>query len=392
MYYNGKGVARLVEYGDVINVERYTDIHSRQFDHKRRDKIGESRALLQGTLNATADGIIIVDCREKICNYNCKFIEMWNINEETLLPKEQSGLLGLMLKQLKYPEEYVKKEKEIFIYPARESYDVLELKDGRFIERYSKPQRHNKIIIGRVISFRDITKQKQSEKKMANLERLNVVGEMAAGIGHEVRNPMTTIRGFLQMLINKKECIEYWEYYRLMIEELDRANSIITEFLSLAKDKLTYHQFKNINDVITSLLPLIEADAIIGNKYIRVELSPIPEIYVDETQIRQLILNMVRNGLEAMLTGGYLTIKTYIEKNDVVLAIEDQGTGIIPEVLEKISTPFFTTKKEGTGLGLSICYNIAAHHNAVVDVETSGEGTTFFIRFPMIEAPVIRTN
>ncbi len=381
-----------MEYGEIIHVEEYTDIHSKWLYYKPSAKSEELLALLQGTLNATADGIVVIDCKENICIYNCKFIEMWNIDEKVLIARDQCKLITLMLKQLKNPEEYIAREKELYIYPTKESYDVFELKDGRFIERYSKPQRFDNDIAGRVLSFRDITNQKQSEKKMANLERLNLVGEMAAGIGHEVRNPMTTIRGFLQMLINKQECIKYWDYYKLMIEELDRANGIITEFLSLAKDKIICRHLKNINDIINSLIPLIEADAIISNKYIKLELSPIPELYLDEAEIRQLILNIVRNGLEAMLPGGYLTIKTYLEKDEIVLAISDQGTGIVPEVLDKISAPFFTTKDQGTGLGLSICYTIAARHNAVVDVETSGQGTTFFIRFPRIEAPVLCAN
>ena len=186
--------------------------------------------------------------------------------------------------------------------------------------------------------------EEKFQKEIAHLERLNLVGEMAAGIGHEVRNPMTTIRGFLQILIRKKECMKYWEYYKLMIEELDRANAIITEFLSLAKEGLVCRNFKNINLIIKSLVPLIEADAIIANKYIKLELSEIPDSLLDDKEIRQLILNLIRNGLDAMSPGGYLTIRTYMEDDEIILAIKDQGTGIVPEVLEKIGTPFFTTK------------------------------------------------
>jgi len=273
-----------------------------------------------------------------------------------------------------------------------ESCEVLELKDGRFFECYSRPQWVDSKVVGRVVSFRDITQYKQIEKaaqqsqesfllEMAHLERLNLIGKMAASIGHEVRNPMTTIRGFLQVLINKKECIQYLDYYKTMIEELDRANAIITEFLSLAKERLTCQHAKNINNIINSLVPLIEAEAIIANKYIKVELSDVPDCFVDDKEIRQLILNLIGNSLDAMSPGGYLTIRTYTEDEQVVMAIEDQGTGIAPEVLKKLGTPFFTTKEQGTGLGLAICYNIAARNHAAIDVETSEKGTTFFIRF-----------
>lgn len=227
----------------------------------------------------------------------------------------------------------------------------------------------------------DITEQKQLEKEIARLDRLNLVGEMAAGIGHEIRNPMTTVRGFLQMLGEKDDCTKYKEYFNLMIEELDRANSIITEFLSLAKNKPVELKKQNLNKIVTVILPLITADAMVTDKYIKVDLDNIPELLLDEKEIRQLILNLVRNGLEAMSPGGHLKIKTSAEDDEVVLAVRDYGKGINPDVLEKIGTPFYTTKESGTGLGLAVCYSIAARHNATINVETGPDGTTFFVRF-----------
>lgn len=227
----------------------------------------------------------------------------------------------------------------------------------------------------------DITDRKQTEKEIAHLDRLHLIGEMAAGIGHEIRNPMTTVRGFLQMLENKDECAKYKEYYALMIEELDRANSIISEFLSLAKNKAVNLKAQNLNSIIEALSPLIIADAMVHDKFVKVELGNIPDILQDEKEIRQLILNLVRNGLEAMSPGGNLTIRTLTDDEDVVLSVQDQGKGIDPEVLEKIGTPFFTTKEQGTGLGLAVCYSIAARHNATIKVETGSMGTTFLVGF-----------
>ena len=387
-------------YRQLGNTKKYIDIRQVLLERKSIETVKESLSFLQATLDATVDGIIIVGCKQNICHYNCKLIEMWKMEDEIFDDKDRDKLLTLIIKKLKYPEVYIEKENELYGAPQMESYDILELKDGRFFERYSKPQWLDSKIIGRVLSFRDITKHKQAENavqkseekfraEMAHLERLNLVGEMAAGIGHEVRNPMTIIRGFLQILINKKECMKYWEYYKLMIEELDRANDIITEFLSLAKERLVTRHSNNINVIIKSLLPLIEADAIIANKYIKVELTEIPDFLLDDKEIRQLILNLIRNGIDAMSPGGYLTIRTYIENDDIVLAVKDQGTGIIPEVLKKIGTPFFTTKEQGTGLGLAICYSIAARHNAIINVETSDRGTTFFIRFNNADSAMV---
>ena len=229
----------------------------------------------------------------------------------------------------------------------------------------------------------DITERKQLEQEMAQLDRLHLVGEMAAGIGHEIRNPMTTIRGFLQILRSKKNCIQYKEYYDLMIEELDRANSIITEFLSLAKNRAVDLKTQNLNSIVKALSPLIQADAMVSDKYINIKPEDIPDLPLDEKEIRQIILNLARNGLEAMSPGEKLTIRTFTDGGEVVLAVQNQGKGIEPNVLEKIGTPFFTTKDNGTGLGLAVCYSIAARHNAIIKVETNPTGTTFYVRFKL---------
>ena len=227
----------------------------------------------------------------------------------------------------------------------------------------------------------DITEHKQMEMEIARLDRLNLVGEMTASIGHEIRNPMTTVRGYLQVLAGKQEFIQYKEYFDLMIEEMDRANEIITEFLSLAKNRNIDLKIQSINHIVKAIYPLIQADAMRADKYVKLELNNAPDLLLDEKEIRQLIINLARNGLEAMTENGILTIKTYMDDGEVVLAVQDQGTEIKPNVLEKIGIPFFTTKNNGTGLGLSICYSIAARHNAVIKIETGSGGTTFFVRF-----------
>lgn len=231
------------------------------------------------------------------------------------------------------------------------------------------------------IMLEDMTERKQLEQEMARLERLNLIGEMAAGIGHEIRNPMTVVRGFLQLLADKKEYAQDNGYFALMIEELDRANSIITEFLSLAKNKAVDLKTQNLNNIIETLSPLIQASGMQTDNYIIMKLEHIPDLLMNEKEIRQLVLNLVRNGLEAMQPGGNLTVRTFTESKEIVLAVEDEGLGIEPDVLEKMGTPFFTTKENGTGLGLAVCYSIAARHNATIKVMNSPNGTTFFVRF-----------
>lgn len=237
-------------------------------------------------------------------------------------------------------------------------------------------------VSGALCIFHDITIYKQMLKEIARLDRLNLIGEMAAGIGHEVRNPMTTVRGFLQVLQRKPEFAPHDEFFKLMIEELDRANSIISEFLSLAKNKPVNLEECSLNKIILTLLPLMQADATITNNYIETELEEIPLLSLDEKEIRQLILNLVRNGVEAMPQGGRILLRTYLEPGHVCLAVSDQGNGIPADILANIGTPFFTTKPNGTGLGLAVCYSIARRHTATLFPVTGPDGTSFIIKFP----------
>lgn len=226
----------------------------------------------------------------------------------------------------------------------------------------------------------DITEQILLEKEMARLDRLHLIGEMAAGIAHEIRNPMTTVRGFLQMSKSMPDAPMH-QYVDLMVSELDRANEIITEFLTLAKNRTTNRYPQNLNVIIDALYPLIQAEALLSDKHVLLELHHCPNILLDEKEIRQLVLNLALNGLEAMEPGGNLTVRTYPKDDEVILEIADEGTGITDEILDKIGTPFFTTKSQGTGLGMAVCYSVAARHHASIHIKTSERGTTFFVHF-----------
>ncbi len=231
----------------------------------------------------------------------------------------------------------------------------------------------------------DITKRKIAEEEVARLDRLNLVGELAASIAHEVRNPMTTVRGFLQILKSRDTLHENEEYFDLMISELDRANSILTEFLSIAKTKTKTELYTvvKLNNLVNSLYPLILADATNQDKQVELVAEEVKELTMIEREIRQLILNLTRNGLEAMSRKGILKIRTYMEATHVVLSVEDQGIGISEENIARLGTPFMTTKEGGTGLGLTTCYSIAERHNAKISVESTSSRTVFSVRFKL---------
>ncbi len=232
----------------------------------------------------------------------------------------------------------------------------------------------------RLASLIDITEQKRIEHEMSRLSELNLIGSMAASIGHEIRNPMTSVRGFLQLFREKYS--EDIEFIDLMVEELDRANAIITEFLGMAKDKAVCFRPQSLNQVVLSLYPMLEAEANGKGMKIDLKLGHTPKLLIDQNEIRQVLVNLANNSLEAMTYGGILTIGTSVTNDDVVLYVKDQGPGIRPEIMDKIGTPFFTTKRNGTGLGLSICYSIAARHNARLVIKSNAQGTTFEMCFP----------
>ena len=235
---------------------------------------------------------------------------------------------------------------------------------------------------GLLVYYRDITTQKKYEAEIARLDRLNMVGEMAASIGHEVRNPLTTVRGYLQWYCTKEAFAPYQQQFTLMIEELDRANAIITDFLSLAKNKHVRLVPTNLSAVIQSMGPLLQADGMRRGHTIDLNLGTVPPVMADASEIRQYILNLVANGADAN-PDGIITISTTAADDRVIVTVRDQGPGIAQEEIEKIWLPFYTTKEAGTGLGLPVCFQIAQRHHAAIEVDTSQAGTAFHLIFPI---------
>ncbi|NPV93185.1 MAG: PAS domain S-box protein [Firmicutes bacterium] len=365
-------------------------------EHKKVEAaLRESERRLADIINFLPDYTFAVDLEGRVIVWNRAIEEITMVKAEDILGKSaheyalpfygsrRPGIVELVLNS---------------DHPVTKEYTVLHMEDGAMVmEGYVHAAKYgrkiyiwgkatplydsNGNVVGAIETFRDITERKNLERGMARLDRLNLVGEMAAGIGHELRNPMTTVRGFLQVLGGKPDCFQYKEYFDLMIEELDRANSIISEYLSLARNKAIDLKRHNLNPILEAITPLIQADAMITDKYISVETSEISDLLLDEKEIRQLILNLVRNGLESMQSGGTLKIKTFEDEGEVVLTVQDQGRGIDPSMLDKLGTPFLTTKDEGTGLGLAVCFSIAERHKATIKVETNSGGSTFAVRF-----------
>jgi len=231
------------------------------------------------------------------------------------------------------------------------------------------------------LSLNDVTLLKRTQKEIQRLDKLNLIGQMAASIGHEIRNPLTTVRGFLQLFKSKKEYKTHENYFSTMISELDRANSILTEFLSLARNNETVLKLQDLNPIIEQIYPLLKAEAMLEEKQVVFSPGDPAQIELDEKEVRQLVINLAKNGLEAMDPGGRLTIATGLSEGRVVLTVQDQGSGIDPSIVEMLGTPFVTTKEKGTGLGFAVCYQIVENHGAEMDINTGPGGTCISVSF-----------
>ena len=259
-------------------------------------------------------------------------------------------------------------------------------KDGQeiLVRIKGSPIINNGQVTGAFVLCDDITEYKKLQAEMTRLDQMHTLGEIAAGLAHEIRNPMTTVNGFLQLLLKDKDLNDKKEYLEIMIEELNRAYGIIGEFLNLARNKIVDLKACPINQIIRSLAPLLQADAFLSDRTIVLKLGDVPDLLLDVKEIRQLIINLVRNALEATPRGGMVEIITRQENNLVSLSIKDQGKGIPEDMIEKLGTPFFSTKDNGTGLGLAICFGIIERHKARLDIDSNSSGTTFTVKFNYI--------
>ena len=345
-----------------------------------RGQIEEKVFRLASIVESSEDGIIGMTFEGTITD--------WNRGAECIYGYSEVEIIGESVKKLIPPDKQFEFNEVLLAISQGRPFSHYETtrikKDGQIINVYmtiSPIKDYSGKSIGVSTIVRDVTAQLKLEKEMVRMDQLNLVGEMAASIGHEVRNPMTTVKGFLQLLGENKNSAKFSEYIPLMISEIDRANTIITEFLSISRTKITEFARHNLNEIINNILPLVQADAIRDDKWVTIQLETIPDLILDENEIRQVILNLTRNGLEAMGKGGSLIIKTSMLAQEVILEVQDEGEGIKPEVMDKLGTPFFTTKDTGTGLGLAVCYGIAARHDAKISVQTSSRGTRILMKF-----------
>ncbi|WP_025026978.1 ATP-binding protein [Caldalkalibacillus mannanilyticus] len=241
----------------------------------------------------------------------------------------------------------------------------------------------NSRIVGVYWIAKDITNQKQAEEYMVKSEKLSIAGQLAAGIAHEIRNPLTSLKGFLQLMNRSGESKE--EYFQIMRDELDRIELILSELLMLAKPQATLFQEKDIRTILLQVVTLLESQALLNNVLIQTLFADTPlPCYCDEHQIKQVFINMMKNGIESMTNGGLFLIETVKEKEFMMIRFIDHGKGISADLIQKIGEPFYTTKERGTGLGLMVSYKIIESHGGSIRIQSEvGKGTTFEVLLPL---------
>lgn len=232
----------------------------------------------------------------------------------------------------------------------------------------------------------DITELKKNERKMQEIEKLSLIGQLAAGIAHEIRNPLTSIKGFTQIIKEGMNDPLLENYLDIVLVELERINQIVNEFMFIAKPKeATQKKTVNINLLIQSAIQFMEPQSNLKNSLIHFEYSSTVYAYCDENQIKQVLINLIQNAIEA--TEGPnkpIVISLHeISREEFIIIIADQGCGLTKEGLEHIFEAFYSTKEKGTGLGLLICKRIIENHEGRMEISSKpDEGTSVKLILP----------
>lgn len=222
-----------------------------------------------------------------------------------------------------------------------------------------------------------------TEEMIRRSDKLSALGQMAAGIAHEIRNPLTALKGFVQLL--KSQSPNHPIYFEIMLSELERINFIVTEFMRMAKPQTESFQHRDLAVITENIVSFMSAQAILYNIEIKMVLEPsLPLIYCDENQLKQVFINVLKNAIEAMSGGGVIEFRIKRQPGaKLKIEISDQGPGIPEDQIALLGSPFFTTKEGGTGLGLMVSYQIIENHNGKLYITSEAHsGATVHIELP----------
>lgn len=370
------------------------------------------KSLLEAMSEAAQEGILVVSPEQKWLFFNQRFVDMWQLPQAIVDQRTSTEGIPWILKQIANPQRSHQNIEQLYANPtARDSAEIT-LKNGAIYERFSAPvQRADGAIDARVWYFRDISQRKQAEaalqasqlrlqerqqhekavveEELARVRnqlvahtRLATLGQVAATIAHELRNPLGAVRNAVYYMRRYvvKEQQDLLEFLHIIDSEVSTADRIITDLLEMSRAKEPGFQPLDLCAMVRTIWPQIAQQALVNFQCV-VTQEPF-WVWADATQLRQIFINLMTNAVQAMPQGGDLSIRGVYQENEVVITIQDSGPGIPPALREQIFEPLFTTKAKGTGLGLAICRQLMEKHGGSIQLIDSDQGASFELRLP----------
>jgi PAS domain S-box-containing protein len=349
---------------------------------KTNEELRNTKQYLESFVNHTSDAFVVVDLQGIVQQANKAYIEMygWSMGETIGFP------LHAVTDSYENEANEVKQKVKAGI-PVSAFENVCQTKDGRMIDvstTISGIHNEKDELVAYASISRDITERRNTDELLRRSEKLSIVGQLAAGVAHEIRNPLTTLRGFVQLQHAKAKGKQ--QHLDIMLSELDRINFIVSEFLILAKPQAINFQRRDLVFILQDIISLLASQANLNNIQFHFDCAPhIPLINCEENQLKQVFINIIKNGMEAMPDGGEITIQVgNLASDDVMVRVVDQGFGIPEDQLARLGEPFYTNKETGTGLGLMVSQQIIANHKGSMRFYSElNKGTTVEIILPL---------
>ncbi|MBE4910653.1 PAS domain S-box protein [Bacillus luteolus] len=236
-----------------------------------------------------------------------------------------------------------------------------------------------------VVVGRNVTDRVKNEATIRNLDRLSIIGQLAAGVAHEIRNPLTALKGFSKLMQDNPNLDKREDYLSIIMTELNRIDMIVNEFMSLAKPQAVKYERNNIITIIDSTIQVLHPQAMLHNVEFELNYTVNQvDVFSNAQQLKQVFVNFIKNAIESMAFGGKIKINLSLTENSrVIVTITDEGVGIEKERLRFLGTPFYTTKDKGIGLGLTVSNKIIQEHNGTMVIESKKEeGTKVTVELP----------
>ncbi|WP_226658666.1 ATP-binding protein [Guptibacillus hwajinpoensis] len=350
----------------------------------------ESERKYHSLVENSPDGIMLLDVNGRILNINPSLERMSGYTVKDV--RDKSSLHFLEKRYYEQTSNCFERTKK-GVPQKCESAIVHRNGHSIQVKLISIPHIIDDLMQGIIVIVEDITELKETEALLRRSEKLTAVGELAAGVAHEIRNPLTSLKGFANLVYNASYDEKSKEFLQIMLSEIDRINFIVSEFMLLARPQEKEFTKSDLVSLLRHVISLLKSQAILKNIEIRpqYDYEEFP-ILGEENQLKQVFVNILKNAIEAA-DGGVIFVKvTRNDKGDALIIIRDQGVGIPEHQLPRIGEPFYTLKENGTGLGLMVSFSIIENHNGKMNLASvEGEGTTVEVSLPIYERELVET-